>query len=129
MSLYEIAMTLLQPAINCGLSESDFWNMTKIEVERYLEGATWRMKVQAQFYYSLADLIGVSCARIMSKDVEFPTIEQVYPNLYLEPTSGQEEEVIEEQKDMTASVNRFLEFAMAHNSKIRKELGNESYDN
>lgn len=127
MSLYDIAMALLQPAINCGLSESDFWNMTKIEVERYLEGANWRMKVQAQFYYSLADLIGVSCARIMSKDVEFPTIEQVYPNLYSE-APGQEQEVIEEQKDMTASVNNFLAFAMKHNAQIRKELGNENYD-
>lgn len=127
MSLYDIAMKLLQPAINCGLSESDFWNMTKIEIERYLEGATWRMKVQAQFYYSLADLIGVSCARIMSKDVEFPSIEQVYPNLYLE-AEGQEEQVEIEEKDMTASVNRFLEFAMAHNAKIRKELGNENDD-
>lgn len=127
MSLYDIAMALLQPAINCGLSESDFWNMTKIEVERYLEGANWRMKVQAQFYYSLADLIGVSCARIMSKDVEFPTIEQVYPNLYSE-APGQEDEVIEDEKDMTASVNNFLAFAMRHNAKVRKELGNENYD-
>lgn len=99
--------------------------MTKIEVERYLEGATWRMKLQAQFYYSLADLIGVSCARIMSKDVEFPTIEQVYPNLYNPEPNAQEIEVNVEEKDMTASVNRFLEFALAHNAKIKGGVGKQ----
>ncbi len=113
----DIALQLLQPAINLGLSEADFWEMTKAEVERYLEGAVWRMKVKAQFDYSLADLFGASIARLFDSNAEFPTLYQAYPNLY-------EEEAIPEveQEDIatTNSINNFLAFAMEHNAKMRK---------
>jgi len=52
------------------------------EVERYLKGVEWRMKMKAQFDYSLADLIGISAARMVSNDVKFPTIGEVYPTLF-----------------------------------------------
>ena len=55
--------------------------MSVAEVERYLKGVEWRMKLQAQFDYSLADLIGISAARMVSNDVKFPAIEEVYPNI------------------------------------------------
>lgn len=104
--------------------ERDFWDMTKAEVERYLEGAVWRMKQQAQFDYSLADLIGISVARVMDSKAEFPTIYQVYPHLF-------EEEKREEEKTetvMTNSINNFMAFAMKHNAKL-KGVETENYDN
>ena len=42
--MLDIALAMLQPAINMGLTELEFWEMTKAEIERYLEGALWRMK-------------------------------------------------------------------------------------
>ena len=115
--MMDIALQLLQPAINLGLSEADFWEMTKAEVERYLEGAVWRMKVKAQFDYSLADLIGASIARLFDSNAQFPTLQQAYPNLY------EEEVVPEAEKEeiaTTNSINNFLAFAMEHNAKMRK---------
>lgn len=89
--------------------------MTKAEVERYLEGAVWRMKQQAQLDYTLANLIGISTARVFSKDAQFPDIQKVYPYLF-------EEELIEQQQEdikTTNSINNFMTFARQHNAKIK----------
>lgn len=107
-----------------GLDESKFWDMTVAEIQRYMEGAVWRMRSQAQFDYTLANLIGVSTARIMSNGVEMPPIEQVYPNLFEEE---KEESVIQaiEDKKMEDSKNRFLEFALQHNARLKRRVDDE----
>lgn len=115
-----MAFKLLQPAINVGLSEADFWDMTIAEVTRYIDGAVWRMKTQAQFNYILADLIGVSTARIMSNDVKMPTLEEAYPSLF-EPTKQEVKQAEEEAKAIETSANRFLQFALQHNAKMREK--------
>lgn len=113
--MLDIALDLLQPAINVGLNEFDFWEMTVAEIERYLEGALWRIKTKAQFDYSLANLFGASISRLLDSNAEFPPIYQVYPHLF------EEEKVEEEKQDIaiTNSMNNFLAFAMAHNSKLK----------
>ena len=98
--------------------------MTKAEVERYLQGAVWRMKQKAQFDYSLAELIGVSVARIMDSGCQFPAIYDVYPHLFEE--EQQEQEAIDTAT--TNSINNFMAFAMKHNAKL-KGVETENYDN
>lgn len=120
----DIAQKLLQPAINVGLSELDFWNMTKAEIERYVEGAIWRMRSQAQFDYCLADLIGISVARVMSDDVEYPPIEKIYPTLFDDVVKEQKRQQ-EEELRMVDSTNRFMEFALKHNARIREGVENK----
>lgn len=120
----DIAQKLLQPAINVGLSELDFWNMTKAEIERYVEGAIWRMRSQAQFDYCLADLIGISVARVMSDDVEYPPIEKIYPTLFDDVIQEQKRQQ-EEELRMVDSTNRFMEFALKHNARIREGVENK----
>lgn len=101
-----------------GLAETDFWEMTIAEVERYLRGAHWRYKTQAQYDYTLANLIGISVGRLIASDLSFPSIEEVYPNLY-EKESQEIKEQKEEEEKMINSQNRFLEFAMKHNAKMK----------
>lgn len=110
----------MQPSINLGLDEEKFWNMTVAEITRFQEGAVWRLKQQAQFDYALANLIGVSSARMMSSDVTMPPIEEAYPYLF---TKTKEEEEMEKQQEIATqnSVNRFMEFALKHNSRKRRE--------
>ena len=80
------------------------------------------MKTQAQFDYMLANLIGVSVARIVSKEAEFPSIEKVYPTLFtVEEISEEEKRVKEEEAKITNSKNRFLEFALKHNAKLKSK--------
>ena len=97
--------------------------MTVAEVMRYTEGAVWRLKSRAQLDYVLADLIGVSVARIMSNDVKYPSIEEVYPTLF-EPNEKEKQDEMIQQKKNEASANRFLQFALQHNAKLRQ--GDES---
>ena len=116
-SLTEIAYSHLQPSINLGLDESKFWEMTIAEIIRYQEGAIWRMKQKAQFDYALANLIGISSARMMSSDVNYPPIEDAYPNLFEKTKEEDEPEDIVVQN----SVNRFMEFALRHNAMMKGE--------
>lgn len=104
--------------------ERDFWDMTKIEVERYLEGAVWRMKQKAQFDYSLADLIGVSVARVLDSGNSFPSLYDVYPQLFAE----EKEQETQEDVATTNSINNFMAFAMAHNAKVKREVEDINYD-
>lgn len=113
--MQDIALEMLQPAINMGLSEFEFWDMTKAEIERYLEGALWRMKAKAQFDYSLADLIGASVNRLFGKDNTYPEIDKVYPHLFeKEIQEAQEQETV-----TTNSINNFMQFALQHNAKLK----------
>ena len=99
--------------------------MTLAEIERYCEGATWRLKQQAQFDYSLADLIGVSVGRLLSKEVEYPTIQEVYPHLFEDEIP--KEEINQLDEVTTNSINNFMAFAMKHNAKMRG-VETENYD-
>lgn len=109
--------SILQPAINLGLSEASFWDMTIAEIDRFMNGAIWRMKQQAQYDYTLASLItnGVAC---VLGGGEFATIEKAYPYLFGEEKAEPEETANE--VTVKNSVNRFLAFAQQHNAKIQK---------
>ena len=85
-------------------------------------GAVFRLKSKAQFDYILADLIGVSVSRMMSKDVEYPAIEDVYPELF----EKEKEEHDEEAEIAQNNINRFMEFALKHNAMMKKGEENGS---
>lgn len=98
--------------------------MTPGEVQRYNDGALWRLRSRAQFDYMLADLIGVSSARMMSNEVKFPALEDAYPGLF-EKKPEEVKALEEEELRIQNSTNRFLEFAMKHNAK-RRDKGVET---
>ena len=94
--------------------------MTIAEITRYTEGAVWRLKTRAQFDYALADLIGVSVARIMSSDTKYPSIEEVYPALFESHDDETKQAEVEQEKIDEASANNFLQFALQHNARMRQ---------
>lgn len=116
----DIVWQFLQPAINVGLTEFDFWEMTLAEVQRYIEGAVWRMRTQAQYDYTLSNLIGISVGRVVSNEVHLPSIEEAYPNLF-EEVSEEEVSAKEEEIAITNSTNRFMEFALRHNASVKQK--------
>ena len=118
----QVVLNHLQPSINLGLDESKFWDMSLAEVMRWQDGAIYRMKSKAQFDYILADLIGISAGRMMSKDVKYPSIDEVYPNLF----EKQEEEHNEEAEVAQNNINRFMEFALKHNAMMKKGESEQS---
>lgn len=112
-------------ALDYGLAEKDFWEMTFAELDRYTESQNRIIKRQerekASFDYILADLIGRSVARIYNSSNKMPAVAEAYPSLF----DGEEmKEKIQEKKDSLSAL-RFKQFAQSHNKKFTKEVGNK----
>jgi hypothetical protein len=111
----------LANALDMGITEQDFWNMTLAELERALASKRRIMKQQAQeqasLDYILADLIGRSVGRIYSSSTKLPPISEVYPTLF----DSQEIEQKRAEKNAELSALRFRNFANSFNKRFKKE--------
>lgn len=103
-------------ALDYGLSENEFWEMTFAEIERALASKKRQEQRRASFDYILADLIGRSVARVHNSSNTMPTLAEAYPSLF---DKQAEEEEIQAQKDKL-SVLRFKQFAQSYNKKRRR---------
>ena len=96
--------------------------MTLAEIERYCESRhrviESQDRKQANFIYTLADLVGHSVARIHSKEAKMPPISDVFPRLFSQAeTQKQKEELFAIQ---------FKQFAQAHNMQFKEvQITNE----
>lgn len=111
----------LENALDLGLSEHEFWNMTLAELERYIDSKKRVMKVEAQeratYDYILGDLIGRSIARVYSSSAKYPEIYDVYPTVF-------DKEKIEDAKrerTMELSALRFKQFAESFNKQFAEK--------
>lgn len=116
----------LDNALDYGISEHDFWDMTIAELTRAIASKKRIQKQQAQekasFDYILADLIGRSISRLYSSSATVPEIAEVYPSLF---DSKEIEEEKQEKRD-ELSILRFKQFAQSYNKKFKKEVGKEN---
>ena len=107
----------LNNALDYGITEYEFWNMTLAELIRAIESKkrvqTTEAKEKASSDYRLADMIGRSIARIYNSNNKIPEISYFYPNLF---DSEEIEEKKQERKD-ELSVLRFKHFADSYNKK------------
>lgn len=76
------------------------------------------LKDKAYFDYNLASLITRGVGISMGSKQSFPSIQEVYPQLF-EDQSTAEEQKIQEQKDNLSTL-RFLQFAQSYNSRFNK---------
>lgn len=110
----------LDNALDAGLTERDFWEMTLAELERAMASKRRMLKAQAQekasFDYLLADLIGRSVARVHSSANTMPEISEVYPSLF---DSKEIQEKRQEQKAELSAL-RFKLFAKSYNDRFRE---------
>ena len=108
----------LESALDVGLTEREYWDMTIAEINRAIESYTRQKKAEArekaQFDYLLADLIGRSIARLYGSSNKYPLIVEAYPMLFEE-----EKQKAEEQRD-NISILRFKQFAQLHNQKYQE---------
>ena len=110
----------LDNALDYGISENEFWNMTLSELTRAIESKKRvdkvRLQEKANFDYILANLIGKSISRIYSSSNKMPDISEVYPTLF---DSKEIEEKKQENKNKLSAL-RFKQFADSFNSKFKK---------
>ena len=112
----------LENALDYGITEKDFWEMTLAELDRFIESKKRVELVRAQeracYDYILADLIGKSIGRLYSSSTKLPEIAEAYPSLF----DSKEVEDQKQKKRDELSALRFKQFANFHNRKINKEV-------
>lgn len=79
-------------------------------------------KERASFDYILANLIGISVARVYSEKQEFPTIGTIYPGLFEDEERRAEEREAERIKAM------LLKYAENHNRQFNRKRGENMND-
>lgn len=116
--LSDLVYKWLDSALDYGISEQDFWNMTISELERAFASKRRMRKYEAQerasYDYILADLIGRSVARVYNSNNKLPDIHEVYPTLF-------EQQKIEDEraaKRDELSALRFKQFAQSFNKRF-----------
>ena len=113
-------MKWLDSALDAGISEYNFWNMTIAELIREMESKKRIQKARAQekatFDYILADLIGHSISRIYNSSATYPEISTIYPTLF----DSKEIEFQKQAKTAELSALRFKQFASSYNQKFKE---------
>lgn len=118
-------------ALEYGVSEFDFWDMTLAELYRLLKAKrkmeARQLKQRAVMDHKLADLIGRSVARVYSDSIEIPNIEDFYEFLFDEEDLKQVQEK-EQERQAELSAIRFKQFANSFNKRFTtpsKEVAND----
>lgn len=115
---------MLDNALDYGISEKDFWEMTFAELDRVVASRRrmdkFRAKEQATYDYILAILMGRAFAASMDNKATFPEIHDVYPSLF----DVKERELQKQELSNQLSALRFKQFAHSYNKKY-KEVAND----
>ena len=113
----------LESALDYGITEEQFWDMTIAELIRAIESVKRvkqrNLQEKAHFDYKLADLIGKSVSRIYSASNAMPDISEAYPSLF----DSEEVEEIKSKKQDELSAQRFKQFAQLYNANFHKGGG------
>lgn len=120
---------LLEIALDGGITELDFWEMTPGEINRAIQSKNRHIKMEAQekatYDYILAGLIGRHVARILGDKSAMPNLHEAYPGVFDEIDTKEQEEKVAEQK-ATLSALRFKQFAQSFNKNFNKEVPKEN---
>ena len=129
---------LLEQCMSIGMTESDFYNSTFKQVQRYAESYTSREKLkmqeQAFFDYTLANMIGTSVARLFSNDVQYPGIGEMYPGIFDDNISQETstnsnvgaDGMTAEEREIERNRLKMMEWAEAMNKKRKKQEKQQS---
>lgn len=115
---------MLENALDCGISEYAFWNMTIAELTRLAESKQRQIQYQARerasFDYIHASLIGRAFASCMSKDATFPELFEVYPSLFKNEAEERISQKEKEKQELLGELSalRFKQFADSYNKRF-----------
>lgn len=110
-------MDLLGQCMSIGMREEEFYKSTLAQVTRYVEAYNKQQQSELQekayFDYQLANLIGISVSRLLSKDAKYPEFKKAYPFI----GRGTQEKV-DEQWEMEVQRIKLREWAEQMNKKF-----------
>ncbi|WEG74419.1 hypothetical protein [Vagococcus intermedius] len=106
-------------AVVCGISSSDYWDMTYKEIleqcEAFKQNQNVRFKERATFDYRLANLLSYA----FNDPSKMPKLEEVYPFMKKE-TSKIEPSQYMTEKDIVADQAYMVNFAKSRENKQKK---------
>lgn len=109
---------MLENALDIGISEFDFWNMTFAEINRLSESKKRvklnKLKEKAVFDYNQACLIGRAMAMSFNKNASMPDLYKAYPSIFTDGTDKQDSK----QDELFAL--RFKLFANDYNKRYKE---------
>ena len=112
---------LLETALDSGIKEFDFWEMTIGEIVRAVESNNrlerLKAKEKATFDYIQATLIAKGVSIAFGSKETYPKLYDVYSSVFEDDIAAQQAEM--ENQKMQLSVLRFKQFAQAHNNKFK----------
>lgn len=116
----------LDNALDIGITEEQFWNMTIGELTRATKSKLRIKKMEARekatYDYTLAQIIGRACGLAFGTLKEqFPDIASVYPTLF----DSEEIKRKKQERQAELSALRFKQFAEAFNQKFNKEVAKD----
>lgn len=122
----ELINNMLDAALDWGLTEFSFWEMTIDEIQRAIHSKQrvrkYEAKEKAYFDYTLANLITKGVSKVLGDKNAYPKLEEAYPQLFEEDVAEHQAQ-IEEQK-MNLSALRFTQFVNSFNKRY-KEVAND----
>lgn len=119
---------MLDGALDYGITEKDFWDMTIAEIERAVKSAIRVRKFEdqqrASYDYILANLIAKGVSKVLGDKSEYPKIEEVYDGIFDDVI--EERRAKAEEKKINLSALRFKQFAQSYNNTFKnKEVAND----
>jgi hypothetical protein len=111
---------MLVNALDYGINEADFWQMTFAELERQVESKKRVQKLEAQEKATVSYIHSIIQARFIagafSNGAEVPDISEFYPTLFDDKESKEKKQ---ESKDELSAL-RFKMFAASYNKKFEE---------
>lgn len=111
-------LKLQKETIKCGIKPTEFWDYTfyeiQIIIESYAEETENKVKEKFAFNYNNAVLIANFVCRGLNGE-KLPPIHEIYPDMFAAPTPKEDDKALQLYKE------QFLDFANAHNRKLRNK--------
>lgn len=114
---------MLESALDYGITEDRFWDMTYGEIQRAVSSKVRVLKTQAQeratYDYIQANLIIKGVAKVLGEKVDYPNIEEAYPGIFDGVLEEQKAKAQEHKTNLSAL--RFKQFANSYNKKYENK--------
>ena len=114
---------MLDNALDYGILEKRFWEMTFAEIERAVSSAIRVRKLEskekASYDYILATLIAKGMAKAFGDKSAYPTLEEAYPEVFADDIAEREAKAKEQKMNLSAI--RFRQFAQSFNKGFKKQ--------
>jgi hypothetical protein len=114
----------LDNALDAGISETDFWNMTIAELTRAIQSKERVKKLEAKekatYDYILAAMVTKGVQAAMAGGEGLPDITEIYPSVFVDEIKDKQNKKQAIKDELSAL--RFKQFANFHNKKINKEV-------